>query len=340
MEKLRVAMVGAGGRGLSHTNAMAAAPNIELVAICDVVEEAGKPRAEEFGVAYVPSTKELYARDDVEAVGICVQTPLHYELAMEAIQAGRHLLTEKPMAASVAQATEMRDAARERGLRAAISYQLRMSPVMRKMKEVCQQIDPLQVLFARQRGMMSEKYLTPAPFDGIMDFISHDIDMVPHLAGKRPTAAFTTMQRDTWADAGAIEVIGAQIEMGEGEDIAIGYVSSSQGGAGVPQRLDVIGRNGFAVAAGNSITFSTDPNPPMGAAARDVFSITFEGQGRDFTLDLYQHWAACVLNPDLDLAPAASYEDGCNALLLSLAIVESGETGEKVDLAEFAAANQ
>jgi len=112
------------------------------------------------------------------------------------------------------------------------------------------------------------------------------------------------------------------------------------GGGGVPQRLDVVGENGFAVAAGNTVTFSTDPNPATKDESRDVFSIKFEGEGRDFTRDLYQRWAACVLDPDLDLAPAASFEDGYNALLLSLAIVESGETGEKVDLAEFAAANE
>ncbi len=340
MEKLKVAMIGAGGRGMSHASAMAAAPNIELVAVCDILEEAGKARAEEFGVEYVPSTAELFARDDVQAVGICVQTPQHYDLAMEAIEAGRHLLTEKPMAASIAQAKEMRDAARDKGLTAVISYQLRMGPVFKKMKEICSQINPLQVLFARQRGMMSEKYLSPAPFDGIMDFISHDIDMVPHLAGRAPTAVFASFQRDTWADAGAIEVIGAQVEMGEGNDKAIGYISSSQGGGGVPQRLDVVGESGFAVASGNTITFSTDPNPVHGGPPRDVFTTTFEGQGRDFTLDLYEHWAACVLDPDLDLAPAATYEDGYNALLLSLAIVESGETAEKIDLAQFAAANE
>jgi len=321
MENVKAALIGVGVRGMSHARAIAAAPNIEFVAICDIDEEVGQPAAEEFGVQYMPNTKEVYARDDIQAVGICVQTPVHYELAMEAIEAGRHLLTEKPMAASVAQAKEMRDAAREAGVRAAISYQVRLSPVMRKMKEICEQINPLQVLFARQRAMMHEKYLSPKPFDGIMDFVSHDIDMVPYLAGRTPTAVFTTTRRDTWSRTGAIDVIGVQIEMDDGDGKAIGYISSSMGGGGVPQRLDIVGDNGFAVAAGNTITFSTDPNPEFQAPARDVFSITYEGEGRDSTRDLYEHWAACVLDPGLDLAPVASYDDGYNALLLSLAIV-------------------
>ena len=335
MTKLRAAMIGGGGRGMSHIKALAAAPNIEFVAICDMIEEVGKPIAEEFDIEYISSTDELWKRD-IDAVGICVQTPLHYDLAMEAIGAGKHLLTEKPMAGSIAQAREMVEAAEDKGLCAAISYQLRLGPVYRKMKELAEQINPVQVLFARQRAMMSDKYMSAEPFDGIMDFISHDIDMVPFLAGREPTAVFATTQRNVWGDVDAIEVCGAHIEFDGGA--CIGVISSSMGGGGVPQRLDVVGENGTAVAEGNTIKFTVGPNPPMGSPARDPWSATFNGEGRDFTLDIYAHWAAACLDPDADLAPVASYRDGFNALLISLAIVESGKTGEKIDLAEFAAA--
>lgn len=337
MEKLRAAMIGAGGRGMSHIKSLAAAPNIDFVAICDIVEEVGRPVAEEFGVEYVPSTAELWKRD-IDAVGICVQTPLHYDLAMEAIGQGKHLLTEKPMCATLAQAREMRDAVAEKGLVAAISYQLRMGPVYRRMKEICTQIDPLQVLFARQRGMMSDKYMSPEPFDGIMDFISHDIDMVPFLAGRQPTAVFATTLRDVWAKAGAIEVCGAHIEFDNGA--CIGVISSSMGGQGVPQRLDVVGRNGIAVASGNTVNYAVGPNPPPRAEPREMKSEELTITNPDFTFDLYEHWAACCLDRSKSLAPAASYADGYNALLITLAICESGRSGEKIDLAEFAAAQE
>ncbi|MCD6360464.1 MAG: Gfo/Idh/MocA family oxidoreductase [Armatimonadetes bacterium] len=336
MEKLRAAMIGAGGRGMSHIKSLAAAPNIEFVAVCDVVEEIGKPVAEEFGVEYVPSTEELWKRD-IDAVGICVQTPLHYDLAMEAIGQGKHLLTEKPMAGTIAQAREMMDTAAEKGLCAAISYQLRMGAVYRRMKEICEQIDPLQVLFARQRGMMADKYMSDAPFDGIMDFISHDIDMVPFLAGREPTAVFATTPRNIWANVDAIEVCSAHIEFDDGE--CIGVISSSMGGQGVPQRLDVVGREGIAVASGNTINYAIGPNPPAKTEPREMHTEELEAAG-DSTMDLYEHWAACCLDPNKDLAPAASYRDGYNALLISLAICESGKTGEKVDLREFAEASE
>ncbi|MGD9497305.1 MAG: Gfo/Idh/MocA family protein [Armatimonadota bacterium] len=337
MEKLKVAMIGAGGRGMSHIKAIAGAPAIEFVAICDLIEEAGRKVSEEFGVPWVPSIDALLADYEVDGVGICVQTPHHYDTAMPIIEAGKHLVTEKPMAGTIAQAREMMEKAEAQGLRAAISYQLRFGPIFRKMKQLCEQIEPLQVLFARQRGMMAPKYLSPAPFDGIMDFISHDIDMVPFLAGREPKAVFATMGRNVWAQENAIEYIGAQIELGEGAHKTVGIISSSMGGAEIPQRLDVLGRNGVAVATGNEIRFAIGPNPRQGAT-RDVWTAAYGGAARDFTTDLYQHWAACCLDPAKELAPAASYRDGYNALLVSLAMVESGESGEVIDLAQFAAA--
>jgi len=109
------------------------------------------------------------------------------------------------------------------------------------------------------------------------------------------------------------------------------------GGNGVPERLDVIGKSGLAFKQGNIITFTTEANPSGPTDAREMWSLSFEGAARDFTIDLYTHWAACVLNPDLPLAPAASYQDGYNAMLITLAIAESGRTGERIELEEFAA---
>lgn len=337
MEKLRVGLVGAGGRGRSHANAIANAPNIEFVAICDLDASAGEEVAEQYGIEYIPDTAELYARDDIAAVGICVQTRLHHKMAMEALEAGRHLVTEKPMAGSVGEAKEMVTAVAEAGVVAAVSYQLRFGPVYAKMKELCEQIEPLQIFFARQRGMLMDKYMSPAPFDGIMDFISHDIDMVPFLAGRKPTALLASLRRDTWGDAQAIEVASVQIEFGGGNEKIVGCISSSMGGTGMPERLDVVGKNGIARKEGNTLHFAVGPNPPVGGRPRDAWCMSFEGEARDFTCDLYEHWAAAALDSEVPLAPAASYEDGYNALLLTLAIVESGNSGERIELEEFAA---
>jgi predicted dehydrogenase len=337
MDKLRVAMIGAGGRGMSHIRSIAGAPNIEFVAICDMVEEAAAPIVEEFDVPWVASIEDLLADYELDGCGICVPTAYHYETAMQVIEADKHLVTEKPMAKGVSEAREMMEQVEERGLVNAISYQLRFGPVYRKVKQLCEEIDPLQIIFARQRGMLKDKYLSPEPFDGIMDFISHDIDMIPFLAGREPKKVYSTMSRDVWADAGAISYMSCEIQLGEGPHKTAGIISSSMGGAGVPQRLDVVGRDGIAVAEGNTVKYAVGDNPMAGEPGRDTWSANFTGEGRDFTKDLYRHWAAACLDDSVDIAPAATYRDGYNALLISLAMVESGESGEVVDIEEFAA---
>ncbi len=338
MDKLRVAMVGAGGRGGNHIRAIAAAPNIEFVAICDMIEEVAEPVVQEYGVPWVPSIDQLIADYDFDGCGICVQTPYHYETAMQIIEAGRHLVTEKPMAGSITQAREMMEGVEERGLVAAISYQLRFGPIYLKMKELCEQIDPLQIVFARQRGMLLDKYLSPEPFDGIMDFISHDIDMIPFLAGREPRKVYATMGRSVWTSTGSVSYMTCDIELGEGPHRTAGVISSSMGGSGIPQRFDIMGRNGIAVAEGNTVSYAVGANPMPGEPGRDSWTAAFDGERRDFTGDLYRHWAARCLENSADIAPAASYREGYNALLISLAMIESGESGEVVDLAEFAEA--
>jgi predicted dehydrogenase len=330
-------MIGAGGRGMSHIRSIAGAPNIEFVAICDMVEEAAAPVVEEFDVPWVASIEDLLADYELDGCGICVPTAYHYETAMQVIEADKHLVTEKPMAKGVSEAREMMEQVEERGLVNAISYQLRFGPVYRKVKQLCEEIDPLQIIFARQRGMLKDKYLSPEPFDGIMDFISHDIDMIPFLAGREPKKVYSTMSRDVWADAGAISYMSCEIQLGEGPHKTAGIISSSMGGAGVPQRLDVVGRDGIAVAEGNTVKYAVGDNPMAGEPGRDTWSANFTGEGRDFTKDLYRHWAAACLDDSVDIAPAATYRDGYNALLISLAMVESGESGEVVDIEEFAA---
>ena len=109
----------------------------------------------------------------------------------------------------------------------------------------------------------------------------------------------------------------------------------------MPERLDVVGKNGIARKESNSIYYATGPNPPNppeGARPPDPWCMSFEGETRDLTCSLYAHWAAAALDAEVPLTPAASYEDGYNALLLTLAIVESGRSGQTIQLDEFAAA--
>src|SRR5438093_12680374 len=97
-ERMRFAVIGINGQGRQHLRALKETPEAELVAVCDANEAAAKARSEEYGVAYFTSYEDVLQRDDVDAVTLPLPHFLHAPVAIAALQAGKHVVTEKPMA--------------------------------------------------------------------------------------------------------------------------------------------------------------------------------------------------------------------------------------------------
>ena len=112
--RLRVGVIGVGWHGGGHLANFTANPRAELVAVCDINEELLAQRAEEYpGVRTFTGCHELLAWDGVDAVAVVVPDHLHREPAVAACEAGKHVLLEKPMALTVADAEAIAAAARE-----------------------------------------------------------------------------------------------------------------------------------------------------------------------------------------------------------------------------------
>ncbi|NLN26946.1 MAG: Gfo/Idh/MocA family oxidoreductase, partial [Firmicutes bacterium] len=95
-----------------HAEALKAAEQTELVAVADIKEDRARAFAEKYEAdAYTDWTKML-ERDDIDAIQICTPHHLHAEMTIAAANAGKHVLTEKPMAISVADADAMIEAAK------------------------------------------------------------------------------------------------------------------------------------------------------------------------------------------------------------------------------------
>ncbi len=110
--KLRFGVIGVGWQGGSHLDLLAADPRAELTAICDLNEDLLRQRAEQYGVRHCfTDYQELVGCDDVDAVVIVVPDHLHVAPATAALAAGKHLLLEKPMATTVADAEAIAAAA-------------------------------------------------------------------------------------------------------------------------------------------------------------------------------------------------------------------------------------
>lgn len=116
MKKIKIGIIGVGGISQMHINSYRANPNVELYAFCDI----DKKRLEEKGKAngitrLFTSAEEMCALPELDAVSVCTWNSAHAPCAIAALEAGKHVLCEKPMATDAGQAQAMLDAAERSG---------------------------------------------------------------------------------------------------------------------------------------------------------------------------------------------------------------------------------
>lgn len=125
---LRVGVVGLGWAGQQHMNRYAERADVELVGIAGLEDERRAELAERYGVQVaVADWQDLLAQGELDAVSVATPTFLHAPVAIAALEAGAHVLTEKPMARTSAEADAMVAAARAAGrvLQVAFNYRYR-----------------------------------------------------------------------------------------------------------------------------------------------------------------------------------------------------------------------
>jgi predicted dehydrogenase len=119
-EKIRVGIIGANvrygwGRD-THIPALSALPEFEITAVCTSRQETADETAKHFGIPHAfADPYKMVQHPDVDLVSICVRVPFHHQLGMAALNAGKHLYCEWPLAATTEQAQQMRDLAVRKG---------------------------------------------------------------------------------------------------------------------------------------------------------------------------------------------------------------------------------
>ena len=107
MKKIGVAVIGVGFWGRNHARVYMEIPEAELIGVCDINSERAKETAEKYGVEAYTDSRKLLKRDDVDAVSICTWTTTHAKETIRALEAGKHVLVEKPIASTVKEAKQM-----------------------------------------------------------------------------------------------------------------------------------------------------------------------------------------------------------------------------------------
>jgi predicted dehydrogenase len=118
---IRIGLIGTGQRGHQHLESYQGIPGAEIVAVADINEAVAQRVAAEFNIPDVYTDyHDLLQRDDIEAVDICLHNNLHRPAAVAAMEAGKHVFCEKPMAGSYADARIMYDTAQALGRKLSI----------------------------------------------------------------------------------------------------------------------------------------------------------------------------------------------------------------------------
>ena len=136
---LRIGLIGCGEIALQNAKAVQAAPNAFITAVADINETLAADLGRQYNVPHTTTTEALLARDDVDAVLISVPHHLHAPLSIQAAQAGKHVIVEKPMAANLTEAEAMLAAAREAGVHLAVLYCQRYLPYVQRAKTLIDQ---------------------------------------------------------------------------------------------------------------------------------------------------------------------------------------------------------
>ena len=138
---VRVGVLGAGRWAqMAHLPGWARDPRTELVAICDVTEEPLRQAASAFDIPNQSlDYHDVVGRDDIDVIDVCTPSHTHFELAMAALEAGKHVLCEKPVAFDFRDTMRAAELARSKGLKTKLGFTFRYSPAMLYMKELVDQ---------------------------------------------------------------------------------------------------------------------------------------------------------------------------------------------------------
>ena len=176
MNPVRVGVIGIGNMGWHHARVLSLLKDAELVGVADPDAARGELATQQFGCRWFADYAQLL--EQVDAVCIAVPTLLHHRVGLACLQAGRHVLIEKPIAASQEEATELIKAAERAGVLLQVGHIERFNPAFRELLKVVAG-EEVVVLEARRHSPNPDR---ANDVSVVLDLMIHDIDLVLELA--------------------------------------------------------------------------------------------------------------------------------------------------------------
>ena len=327
MEKLKIAIVGAGGWGYQHARAFSARRDVQIVAFAGRTYERTKARADEFGAACYTDIGKMLDAEKPDLVSLCLPAMGTYAPTMQVIEAGIPLLVEKPLAYDLNEARALIDAAQKRDLFFAIDFEQKYSVPCLKARKAIENGDLGNIIFAHWRfghgwwGKMGH------PQTNLIEAQCHGINMLETLCGKIESVAaqmtdiggkdsFSTFALALKFTSGAVGTFLATMDANSSNRLC--------------QLIEIGGTNGRILIEDNVRRYSfqrTDSD------TEEVWQAGFfDDDGRSFNRSLDRYLDDMLTAFRDGKKPPVPATEGLRALEIAYAAVESFETGKRIYL--------
>jgi UDP-N-acetyl-2-amino-2-deoxyglucuronate dehydrogenase len=331
--------VGCGRISQTHFDAMRAIEGIDLVGVCDSVEQRARDAGERNDVPWFTSYAKMLADVECDAVTVCTPSGLHPQHGIMAANAGKHVICEKPMAITLAAADELVHVCDDRGVHLFVVKQNRLNAPVQLVKRAVDKgrFGRLYLANTTVRWTRPQEYYDQAPWRGTWEFdggafmnqASHYVDLIQWLVGpvESVVAKTATLARRIETEDTGIAVLKFRSgALGVIEVTMLTYPKNLEGS------LTLLGEKGTARIGGTAVNriehwvfADEDPDDALVAeASTDPSSVYGFGHAG------YYRNVLAVLRGEA--APETDGRAGRKSLELILGIYESAKTGRDVPL--------
>jgi len=314
----------------------------ELVAVCDLIEDKAMHFAKKYWEAsgkkpeITTNSEDIFRRDDIDAVIVATDSGSHYPLTMRALEEGKHVLVEKPMALSTRHMDEMIELSRKKNLKLAVCFQNRFNPPVQELRKKIDEGAFGRIFYgvASIRWNRNEQYYQQAAWRGkwksdggvLMNQSTHNIDLLQWMLGGQIEEVIGVLRNFNHPYIEA-EDFGSAIIKFKGGIVGIIEGTSVVFPKNLEETLSIFGERGTVKLGGIAVNRievwrfeGEDSHPYMNLPDPD----TVYGEGH---VPLYKDFYEAI---DEDRDPAIPGEEGRKAVDIVLAIYKSHLTGKAV----------
>ncbi|WP_284164815.1 Gfo/Idh/MocA family oxidoreductase [Frigidibacter sp. SD6-1] len=340
-ETLNVAVIGSGIWGAQHAHVFSTLPNTRLVAVCDVNRDRAEAMAKNHdGTRAFTDHREMLAMDGIDAVTIATPDFTHTPLIVDALDAGKHVLSEKPLATSVEEAEAIRKAADASDRKIMVDFHNRVSPAIATAQEEVAKGTLGKLIHGS--GRLSNTTFVPlemlswAGRSSALWFLgSHLVDALRFILDDDVVRVFA-MRRDGYLASKGVDTADvhlAMLEFSRGTVMTIenSWVLSPDNPQVFDLEIGLVGEKG-QIQLNPSHNGAYRQMTGHGLKYRDLFGVTPVGVGRvgGFVFESIARFVDAVLT---DAPLLATVEDGLRVTRILSAIEDSASSGRPVDIA-------